>query len=53
VLTITRASRDKDEEFPGTSTADRSRGVTPVQVGVGQILALTENGHTLVQPQNF
>ena len=23
---------------------------TPVQVGVGQILALTENGYTLVRP---
>jgi uncharacterized protein len=25
-------------------------GVTPVQVGVGQILSLTENGYTLVRP---
>jgi hypothetical protein len=50
VLTIIRASQDKDEEFLGTSTVDRSRGVTPVQVGIGQILALTENGYTLLQP---
>ena len=25
-------------------------GATPVQVGVGQILLLTENGYTLVRP---
>jgi uncharacterized protein len=25
-------------------------GATPVQVGVGQILSLTENGYTLVRP---
>lgn len=29
---------------------DIMRGATPVQVGVGQILFLTENGYTLVRP---
>jgi hypothetical protein len=38
--------------FSGHPASGRSfiSVATPVQVGVGQILALTENGYTLVQP---
>jgi uncharacterized protein len=41
VDTIERESGRRPEMMPG---------VTPVQVGVGQILFLTENGYTLVRP---
>ncbi len=39
--TIERESGKRPEIIPGA---------TPVQVGVGQILRLTENGYTLVRP---
>jgi hypothetical protein len=41
VDTIERETGKRPDIFPGA---------TPVQVGVGQILFLTENGYTLVRP---
>jgi intracellular sulfur oxidation DsrE/DsrF family protein len=41
VDTVERETGKRPEIIPG---------VTPVQVGVGQILLLTENGYTLVRP---
>ena len=41
VDTVERETGKRPEIIPGA---------TPVQVGVGQILLLTENGYTLVRP---
>jgi hypothetical protein len=61
VSTIIRASQDKDEEFLGTSRSN-VRAVCNAAIAAtlaamvssvaraGQILALTENRYTLVQP---